>query len=308
MRELAWGRSGSTARTGRREPVLELAGVLHAHDRGTPPARRSRPDRRRSRIDRRGPRPAVRRPARARGGRVPRRWTAEMISTRVIAARWRRSARRRDHGSANDLALGFAAAAGAAACYEVSYAAQALEARSVDRDQALRASLLARLVRRPRWLAAIGLALFGWVLQIVALGLAPLDAGAAHAGAGPAAPALPLAPRPGRAGGPARRAGRRRDHRRCGGDRPGAPERTDETAGGVGLAITLGVLLLTAAPVRTTVIRVGSGPAGRVGRDGRRTGRLRREAGLRRTLGRERCSWQWPSRSGQGGAPVRPDQ
>jgi drug/metabolite transporter (DMT)-like permease len=73
-----------------------------------------------------------------------------------------------------ELALGFAAAAGAAACYEVSYAAQALEARSVDASHELRASLLVRLVRRPRWIAAIALALLGWGLQIVALGLAPL--------------------------------------------------------------------------------------------------------------------------------------
>jgi drug/metabolite transporter (DMT)-like permease len=73
-----------------------------------------------------------------------------------------------------ELALGFGVAAAAAGCYEVSYAMQALEARSVESGHALRASLLARLVRRPRYLAAIGLALVGWALQIVALGLAPL--------------------------------------------------------------------------------------------------------------------------------------
>src|SRR5215210_6067352 len=73
-----------------------------------------------------------------------------------------------------EVALGFAVAVGAAACYEASYAMQALEARSVGSTHELRASLLVRLARRPRWLAAIALALLGWGLQIAALGLAPL--------------------------------------------------------------------------------------------------------------------------------------
>lgn len=71
-------------------------------------------------------------------------------------------------------ALGFLIALGAAACYETSYAVQVLEARALDPRHALRSSLLGRLVRRPRWIAAAVLALAGWALQIVALGLAPL--------------------------------------------------------------------------------------------------------------------------------------
>jgi len=74
----------------------------------------------------------------------------------------------------HDLLLGLAAAIGAAGCYETSYALQVLEARSVDSRHALRASLLGRLVRRPRWVGAVALALAGWALQILALGLAPL--------------------------------------------------------------------------------------------------------------------------------------
>lgn len=158
-----------------------------------------------------------------------------------------------------DLALGFAAAAGAALCYEVSYAAQALEARSVGEDAELRASMLARLVRRPRWLAAIGLALAGWVLQIVALGLAPLTlvqptlalglllllylshrilhepvgirdvVGVVAITGGVAAIAF------------------------------SAPERTAETAGGVGLAITLAVLtVFTLLPFALRSFGVGA--------------------------------------------------
>jgi drug/metabolite transporter (DMT)-like permease len=73
-----------------------------------------------------------------------------------------------------NVALGVLVAVGAAACYETSYAVQALEARSLDAGHALKASLLGRLVRRPRWLAAIALALGGCVLQVLALGLAPL--------------------------------------------------------------------------------------------------------------------------------------
>jgi hypothetical protein len=70
--------------------------------------------------------------------------------------------------------LGLATALVAAVCYETSYVLQALEARAFDRGAALRASLLLGLARRPRWLGAIALAVAGWVLQILALGLAPL--------------------------------------------------------------------------------------------------------------------------------------
>ena len=73
-----------------------------------------------------------------------------------------------------ELALGALAAAGASACYEVSYALQALEARRVHLFRTVQVSLLARLVRRPLWLGAIALAVAGWPLQLVALSLAPL--------------------------------------------------------------------------------------------------------------------------------------
>jgi drug/metabolite transporter (DMT)-like permease len=72
------------------------------------------------------------------------------------------------------LALGIAAAVGASALYNTSIALQALEARGVSRDHSLRPSLLARLIRNRRWLAATALGLVGWPLEIVALLLAPL--------------------------------------------------------------------------------------------------------------------------------------
>jgi drug/metabolite transporter (DMT)-like permease len=71
-------------------------------------------------------------------------------------------------------ASGLALAAAAAACYETGYAFQALEARRVPARYALRASLLTWLLRNGRWLAATGLSLLGWPLQVAALALAPL--------------------------------------------------------------------------------------------------------------------------------------
>jgi drug/metabolite transporter (DMT)-like permease len=68
-------------------------------------------------------------------------------------------------------AAGIALGAAAACCFDGAVALQALEARAV-RDRSLR--LLARLARRPRWLAATALAIAGWPLQAAALALAPL--------------------------------------------------------------------------------------------------------------------------------------
>lgn len=66
--------------------------------------------------------------------------------------------------------VGFAAAA--AVCFDGAVAWQALEARS---EPTLRAGhLLARLVRRPRWLVATAVAAIGWPLQLAALWLAPV--------------------------------------------------------------------------------------------------------------------------------------
>jgi drug/metabolite transporter (DMT)-like permease len=71
-------------------------------------------------------------------------------------------------------AAGLGLAAAAAACFETGYAFQALQARSVAPRHALRVSLLVRLVRNVRWLAATALSVLGWPLQVAALALAPL--------------------------------------------------------------------------------------------------------------------------------------
>jgi drug/metabolite transporter (DMT)-like permease len=70
--------------------------------------------------------------------------------------------------------LGFALALGAALCYQGGYAIQALEARRTATRHSLRPSMLGHLLRRPVWLAATGLSLVGWPLQILALTQAPL--------------------------------------------------------------------------------------------------------------------------------------
>jgi len=72
------------------------------------------------------------------------------------------------------LGLGIICAIGASALYNTSIALQALEAREVGHEHALRASLIGRLVRNPRWLVATLIGLLGWPLEIVALLLAPL--------------------------------------------------------------------------------------------------------------------------------------
>jgi drug/metabolite transporter (DMT)-like permease len=72
------------------------------------------------------------------------------------------------------LALGIICAIGASALYNTSIALQALEARDVGHEHALRASLIGRLIRNPRWLVATLIGLLGWPLEIAALLLAPL--------------------------------------------------------------------------------------------------------------------------------------
>jgi drug/metabolite transporter (DMT)-like permease len=74
----------------------------------------------------------------------------------------------------SDAALGALAAGGASACFEVSYALQALEARRVEVFRTVQITLFARLARRRLWLGAIALAVAGWPLQLLALSLAPL--------------------------------------------------------------------------------------------------------------------------------------
>lgn len=70
---------------------------------------------------------------------------------------------------------GIASAAVAAACFDGGLAVQALDAREAPHDHGLHPKLLARLVRRRRWLAATGLAFAGWPFHLLALGLAPLS-------------------------------------------------------------------------------------------------------------------------------------
>jgi len=70
--------------------------------------------------------------------------------------------------------LGIVAAVAASVLYNASIALQALEARQVPAELALRPSLLGRLLRNRRWLGATALGLAGWPLEIGALLLAPL--------------------------------------------------------------------------------------------------------------------------------------
>jgi drug/metabolite transporter (DMT)-like permease len=72
------------------------------------------------------------------------------------------------------LALGLAVACTASAFYDLAVALQALDARAVPASHSLRLSLLARLAKRPRWVAALALGLLGFPLQIYALTLAPI--------------------------------------------------------------------------------------------------------------------------------------
>jgi len=73
-----------------------------------------------------------------------------------------------------DVAAGLALAFTTAILYATAVGLQALEAREAPSEQHLRLSLLARLVRKPRWLIGTGLALLGWVAQVGALLLIPL--------------------------------------------------------------------------------------------------------------------------------------
>jgi drug/metabolite transporter (DMT)-like permease len=72
-------------------------------------------------------------------------------------------------------ALGLAAACAASFCFDAAVALQALEARAVPSHSSVRPSLLGRLLRRPRWLAATGLAALGFPFQVLALALVPVS-------------------------------------------------------------------------------------------------------------------------------------
>jgi hypothetical protein len=58
-----------------------------------------------------------------------------------------------------------------ASLYALATSLQALEARRAPSDEALRASLIARLVRRPRWLVGSAAGLIAWPVQAVALSI-----------------------------------------------------------------------------------------------------------------------------------------
>jgi drug/metabolite transporter (DMT)-like permease len=69
---------------------------------------------------------------------------------------------------------GIGVALAAACCYELAYVVQALEARQAGDGARIEATLLGRLLRRPRWVAGTALSGVGALLQIWALTLAPL--------------------------------------------------------------------------------------------------------------------------------------
>ena len=67
--------------------------------------------------------------------------------------------------------LGFAAALVAALLFSGGTVLQALDAKQTDDKLALTPGLIARLVRRRRWLLGTALAILGWPLQVIALQL-----------------------------------------------------------------------------------------------------------------------------------------
>jgi drug/metabolite transporter (DMT)-like permease len=71
------------------------------------------------------------------------------------------------------LALGLACGIAASVLFNLGIALQALEARSAPREEGLRLSLLARLLRRPRWIAGLLLGALGVPLEVVAFASAP---------------------------------------------------------------------------------------------------------------------------------------
>jgi len=142
------------------------------------------------------------------------------------------------------LALGIICAIGASALYNTSIALQALEAREVGQEHALRVSLIGRLIRNPRWLVATLIGLLGWPLEIAALLLAPLTVVQPCLAAGLVLllwlGVTRLGERPGR-----------REYGAVaaivvgvGGIAWAAPERTTSNAGAVPIAIALGLVMI----------------------------------------------------------------
>jgi drug/metabolite transporter (DMT)-like permease len=73
-----------------------------------------------------------------------------------------------------ELAAGVAAAAVAAVCFNGAVVLYAIESRTVGSEHGLHLSLVRKLLRRPRWIAALALDAVGWPFQLLALSLAPL--------------------------------------------------------------------------------------------------------------------------------------
>jgi drug/metabolite transporter (DMT)-like permease len=73
------------------------------------------------------------------------------------------------------LLLGFTAAVAGSALYNAGIALQAIEARTVGSQHALRLSLFRQLIARGRWLLGTAMGLLGWPFQALALLLAPLS-------------------------------------------------------------------------------------------------------------------------------------
>ena len=71
------------------------------------------------------------------------------------------------------LSVGLLAALVASVLFNVGMALQALEARAAPRALALKASLIVRLLHRPRWLLGSALGILGILPQVVALSYAP---------------------------------------------------------------------------------------------------------------------------------------
>jgi drug/metabolite transporter (DMT)-like permease len=71
------------------------------------------------------------------------------------------------------LALGLTCGIAASILFNVGIALQALEARTAPRREGLRVSLLARLLRRPRWIAGLLLGGLGAVFEVIAFANAP---------------------------------------------------------------------------------------------------------------------------------------
>jgi hypothetical protein len=72
------------------------------------------------------------------------------------------------------IGVGVGVAIAAAVANALAVVLQASEARRSSDEEAMRASLLGHLARRPRWLAGAGLEALAWPLQLVALGFAPI--------------------------------------------------------------------------------------------------------------------------------------